>query len=344
MLEEKLRNFEPPVDGNPLVEMARGYQESLLLYQAFKTRVFDALADGPKNAETVAREIGGVPERVVLVLDALVALGLVEKRGYTYTNSEVAQTFLSSRSKFYQGDLLDLQLSPDRRRRWENVIDWLKGEEVERNEKPDEVFNPSFIRAMAQAALGHKGFKETILAIANHSSFQSAQRLLDLGGGHGLYAIALKQLKPELEAIVFDLPHVEQVTQEYSRQYNTEVVFVGGDFYKDELPAEQDIVLAFDILYTVPAQAEKVWTKVYRALKPGSYLFTKHWLLDDTRTRPKRAVLAALDWGHFYSLQEMKEILTNIGYQIEGSTPVGDSTLFIARKEGTDASGASSGL
>lgn len=343
MLEEKLLNFEPPVDGNPLVEMARGYQESLLLHQAFKTGVFDALADAPKNAETVARVIGSDPDRVILLLDAQAALGLIEKRGDTYINSEVAQTFLSSRSKFYQGDLLDLQLSPERCRQWERIADWLKGEEI-RCWNHRETFNPSFVRAMAQAALGHKGFKETILAIANHSCFQSAERLLDLGGGHGLYAIALKQLKPELEVIVFDLPQVEQVTQEYSRHYNAEVIFMAGDFHENELPAEQDIVLAFDIFY--PSQTEKVLRKVYRSLKPGGYLFTKHWFLDNSRTSPKRAALFALQMrlanpmSYVYSLQEMEEMLVKIGYQIECSTHVGDSasTLLTARKGGeTDA-------
>ncbi|RJX27398.1 MAG: methyltransferase domain-containing protein [Dethiobacter sp.] len=339
MLEERLLNFEPPAKGNPLVDMARGYQESLLLYQAFKAGIFETLADAPKNAETVAQEIGSVPERTCLLLDALVALGLVEKKGDTYITSEVAQTFLSSRSKFYQGDLLDLQLSPERRRHWERIIDWLKGEKVGRwNHR--ETFNPSFVRAMAQAALGHKGFKETILAIANHSCFQSARRFLDLGGGHGLYAIALKQLKPDLEAIVFDLPHVEQVTQGYSRQYNAEVIFMAGDFHENELPAEQDIVLAFDIFY--PSQTEKVLRKVYRALKPGGCLFTKHWFLDATRTRPKRAALFALHlklnnpMSHVYALKEMEEIFVKTGFQIEGSTPVGDSasTLLVARKGG----------
>ena len=32
--------------------------------------------------------------------------------------------------------------------------------------------------------------------------------MIDLGGGHGLYAIALAALNPALEAYVFDLPLV----------------------------------------------------------------------------------------------------------------------------------------
>jgi hypothetical protein len=240
MLQEKLISFQPEVKGNSMAEYARDYQESMIMYQAFKTGIFEVLDGSHKNAADVAQAIDCIPERTVFLLNALVAIGLLEKNDDLYTNSEEAQTFLVSGSKFYQGDMLELQLAPERRQQWEKLGDWLKEETsgIASRGKPDQVFNPSFVRAMAQGTLSNKGFSETISLIANHSSFQTARRLLDLGGGHGLYAIAFKQIKPELDAVVFDLPHVGQVTQEYSRQYGTNVGFHPGDFFKDELPAE----------------------------------------------------------------------------------------------------------
>lgn len=94
--------------------------------------------------------------------------------------------------------------------------------------------------------------------VAGHPAFEKAQRLLDLGGGHGLYAIALRRLKPTLVATVFDLPHVEAVTREYASRYRVPVDFYGGDFYSDELPGEQDIILAFDVFYGTPAKTKGV--------------------------------------------------------------------------------------
>jgi 2-polyprenyl-3-methyl-5-hydroxy-6-metoxy-1,4-benzoquinol methylase len=343
MLQEKLISFQPVVKGDSLAEFARGFQESMLMYQAFKTGIFEVLNGNQKTATDVAQAIDCIPEHTAFLLNALVALGLLEKNDDLYTNSEVAQTFLVSNSKFYQGDLLELQFAPKRRQQWENLGEWLKGENagIMRSDKPNEVFNPSFVKAMAQGALSNKGFDETISLIANHSSFRTARRLLDLGGGHGLYAIALKQIKPELESVVFDLPHVGQVTKEYSRQYGTTVGFHPGDFYKDELPAGQDIVLAFDVLYPVPTgKKEDVLVKINHALNPGGYLFLKQWFLDHTRTCPKRAAFFALTMrlansvSHVCTLQEGEEMLINAGFQIEGSSVIKDSasTLLIARK------------
>jgi SAM-dependent methyltransferase len=340
MLQEKLISFQPEVKGNSMAEYARDYQESMIMYQAFKTGIFEVLDGSHKNAADVAQAIDCIPERTVFLLNALVAIGLLEKNDDLYTNSEEAQTFLVSGSKFYQGDMLELQLAPERRQQWEKLGDWLKEETsgIASRGKPDQVFNPSFVRAMAQGTLSNKGFSETISLIANHSSFQTARRLLDLGGGHGLYAIAFKQIKPELDAVVFDLPHVGQVTQEYSRQYGTNVGFHPGDFFKDELPAEQDIVLAFDVLYPAPtANKNNVLTKIYHALNPGGYLFIKQWFLDTTRTSPKRVAIFALNMSlgshmsHICTLQEAEEILMSKGFQIEGSNIIGDSasTLLI---------------
>ncbi|MBC7325864.1 MAG: methyltransferase domain-containing protein, partial [Moorella sp. (in: Bacteria)] len=165
-----------------------------------------------------------------------------------------------------------MQLSPDRRRKWEQIGDWLRGEAIGQRGGHGEVFTPSFIRAMAQATLSHKGFEATVELVAGHPGFRAAKKLLDLGGGHGLYAIALKKLRPELEATIFDLPHAEEVTQEYARQYGAAVAFCAGDFYVDELPIDQDLILAFDVFYGPPARTKEVLGRIYRALRPGGYL------------------------------------------------------------------------
>ncbi len=335
-----LTDFKPPVSGEALAEMARCYQKSLLLEQTFKLGFFENLAAGFRSVAQLAEQTGARPERLVLLLDALVSVGLLEKNGGTYTNTVLAQTFLCSHSKFYQGDLLGLQLAPERRRQWERIGDWLKGETIRQPGSTGEVFNPSFVRAMAQATLSHKGFEATLELVAKHPGFEKAKKLLDLGGGHGLYAIALKRLRPELEATIFDLPHTEEVMQEYARQYGATVAFYAGDFYVDELPKDQDLILAFDVFYGPPAKTKEVLGRVYRSLRPGGYLFTKHWFLNDTRTQPERAAFFALmlalgnPAAHVCTCREMAEMLAEVGLAVEKLIPIGDaaSTMIIARK------------
>ncbi|RKO66592.1 ABC transporter substrate-binding protein [Desulfofundulus salinus] len=117
-----LTDFKPPVSGEALAEMARCYQKSLLLEQTFKLGIFENLAAG-RSVTQLAEQTGARPERLALVLDALVSVGLLEKNGDTYTNTVMTNTFLCLHSKFYQGDLLRLQLAPERRRQWERIGD-----------------------------------------------------------------------------------------------------------------------------------------------------------------------------------------------------------------------------
>lgn len=343
MFKKKLSEFQPETEGNFLLEMMRNYQQALVLYQTFKQGIFDLLDDTPQKAELLARESGYLPERLVFLLDALTSMGLVEKTGKSYALSPAARTYLSQNSPFYLGDLIELDLAPEKIQQWGTLGNWLKGETVgDKSHNPKAVFNPSFVRAMAQGVLTNKSFVETISLVANHSCFPSSRKLLDLGGGHGLFAIALKRLHPELDAVVFDLPHVEQVTRDYARRYTTEIGFHPGNFYEDNLPPGQDIILAFDILHPVPkSKKEEVFSRVHKALKPGGYLFYKLWFLNKDRTSPSRAAVFALscklktESSHVYTLEEAKEMLSKLGFQIEDAVAARDtdSTMLIARKK-----------
>jgi hypothetical protein len=49
MLQEKLISFQPEVKGNSMAEYARDYQESMIMYQAFKTGIFEVLDGSHKK-------------------------------------------------------------------------------------------------------------------------------------------------------------------------------------------------------------------------------------------------------------------------------------------------------
>lgn len=321
--------------------LSHNMQEAIIIYQAFTAGIFERLWEHGKRFDELAQE-GEDSERLVLLLDALAALGFINKQACYYSNSAFSLNYLCSNSSNYMGDLIQLQLSPERRQAWDKLGDWLKGETIMPNrfEQPTDAFNPSFIKAMAQSALTQKDFSTCVRIVSNHPRFNNCENLLDLGGGHGLYAIALKQLRPHLNAQVYDFPHVETVARNYARQYETELGFVAGNFHYDEIPGNQDIILAFDMLYPARHQVNKVLNKIYQALEPGGYLFTRHWLLDQSRTRPEKAALFALQSrlgnpdAHVPTYEEMKSMLVSLGFNIEAAHFINDSgsTMLVACK------------
>lgn len=342
MTSKEINPFQPQVDGKDLLGLIRGYQQAIFLYQAFTTGIFECLTTDLQTVAAIAARMGCHADRTALLLDALTALELAAKEGERYRITPLADTYLCRSSRFFLGDLMDMEFSERQGSTWSLMGSWLKGDAKEDGHHPEAVFQAPFIRAMAQGVLSDCSVVHTVELISRHPCFPGAQKLLDLGGGHGLFPIALQMKKPDLKITIFDLPQVEEVNREYARALGREVVFWPGNFYTDELPGDQDIILAFDILHPVaPAHKEQVFARVCRALRSGGYLFYKLWFLEESRTKPLRAALFALKCkvtnrdAHVYTCREATEMLEKIGFDVEDLLPVGDnsSTILVARKK-----------
>jgi hypothetical protein len=183
-----------------------------------------------------------VPELAVLsgtdttalgpVCQVLVSMDLLEQEGERYRNTQMASTFLDSASPFSQVHYL---------RKNETMIRdiWRRLPEVIRSGPvsfPAASFFPRIsLRAMADNALCGR-LQATIRPIIALPRFFRFRRMIDLGGGHGLYAIALTQCHPELHADVMDLPPVIPVLEEYISAYHAGRVHpMPGNFFVDPI-------------------------------------------------------------------------------------------------------------
>jgi SAM-dependent methyltransferase len=95
------------------------------------------------------------------------------------------------------------------------------------------------------------------------------RRLLDLGGGSGVVAIALARRWPDLSVTVLDIANVcdtgREIVASEPRHIAERIEFHPADFLDDELPREFDAVLECDVsVYT-----EQLFRRVGRALAPG---------------------------------------------------------------------------
>lgn len=71
--------------------------------------VFTALADGPQDSVSLAKELGLHPRSSRDFLDALVALGMLDRDHDLYSNTATTNAFLDRRKPSYIGGLLDMQ-------------------------------------------------------------------------------------------------------------------------------------------------------------------------------------------------------------------------------------------
>ncbi len=120
-------------------------------------------------------------------------------------------------------------------------------------------------------------------------------RVIDVGGGHGAYSIALARRYPNLEAVVFDLPPAVEVAEELiaRARLGGRVRTRAGDFKVDSLgTAEFDLALLFGVLVAEDeAEIRRLLGKTFSALKPGGTVAVREFFLEEDRTGPLDAVL-----------------------------------------------------
>lgn len=133
--------------------------------------------------------------------------------------------------------------------------------------------------------------QETVKTLRENIDFKEIKKLLDLGGGHGLYAIAFSKLDEEVQAFVFDLPSVTQKTKEFIKRYSaSNVNVIPGDFFKDDIGEAYDLIFSsFNPGGKVPA----LIPKIAEALNPGG-IFVNRQVSDD---KVKPNAFLELDWN-----------------------------------------------
>ncbi|HJH31189.1 MAG TPA: methyltransferase domain-containing protein [Methanosarcinaceae archaeon] len=344
----KMLEIDPKISSESLDGMIKGCERTRILFTALDFDLFDLL-DVSMTAEEISSRIETNAHMTGKFLNTLVAMKLLIKRDGRYANTELASTFLKKSSPFYQGHLLRLS---GKTRDWSKLNTILKADVSEEDNSRgndrnfEDVFDPGFILAMAEGSM-RGGLHRTVNEVSNLPEFKKARKLLDLGGGHGLYAIAFAQMNPDLDAVVFDLPHVTEVTKEFIDRYdmNERVGVFGGNFYEDEIKNEYeyDIIFASDALYCKPDVLAGVLNKIYVALDNGGSVMLKHWILDNDRTAPATSVHFDLmlslhgDRHHIYTENEYIELLQGAGFlnirTLDISSQTSPSVIIMGNKE-----------
>ncbi len=159
--------------------------------------------------------------------------------------------------------------------------------------------------------------------LARNCRLGGARLLLDVGGGTGIYSIALLQANPELRAIVWDRPEVLRVAREMAAEYGVSdrLECVSGDMFADEVPAGCDAMLLSNILHDwdVP-ECRTLLGRLAAALPADGRLMIHDVFLDDSLDGPLAvalysASLFSLTEGRAYSAAEYRAWLSEVGLE-----------------------------
>ncbi|GAC1404577.1 MAG: class I SAM-dependent methyltransferase [Pyrinomonadaceae bacterium] len=281
----------PPIE---LFDLATGYQRSKTLFALVEFELPTLLAARPLALPSIARALKLHPRATDRFLNACVALQLLERDGETFRNTKLADTFLVKNKTTYLGDQFlryDRASYPNwaeftgRLREWQPKA--MSDETPETEDQGGEALKAQHNLAVL---VGH--------ALARTYDFSKHQRLLDLGGGTGAMSIGICAVHKNLRATVFDLPQVadaarECITQSDSRE---RIEFASGDFKKDDLPHDFDVVLLANFLSVADEKENRsLLKKIHARLPANGAVILSGWILDDAHTSPLIPVLFCLE-------------------------------------------------
>lgn len=348
--ETTLVNLRLPSGIEVIDEVVEGYQAYQILVAGLDLGLFEFLGkEGPSNIDDIVEGIGINGMFARGLLNALVELGALSADSDRYSATDIARAFLMKSSVFYQGQRVR---SIGNGGRWDRLAESLTREQQEMKEFSS---GPSgaFIEALAEDAVTGE-LQAVSKAITAWEGFQEAREMLDLGGGHGLYAIALCQENPELHAVVFDKPQVLATTEQYIARYGMEgrVSVRGGDICSDDLGSGYDIVLVSHLLYKFRKELGPIFNRISDCMRPGGLLVSNHWfcapgcVAEESHTKELGRALHS--FGHpLCHVEDFERQLAENGFKVivtgEAPSLQGSTLLQLAVKEKPGPAIASTG-
>jgi hypothetical protein len=259
---------DPPEDPGPLYEKLdaaiRGLREFSLISAAIDLGIFDVCAT-PVTAQELAFRISSDVEMCGLLCETLVMEGLLTGKNGKYSDTAMTSTYLTTSSPYSQVYYIR-QLARMGEDLWTPLARIVHNGPMQYDK--ENFFREYSLPAMAENALSGR-LQAVIRAVISLPGFSRFRRVLDLGGGHGLYAIALGMQRPDIEAWVFDLPHVVTLAGNYLEQYRTENVhLIPGDFFKDSFGEGYDLIISSS---NPSGKSIELLPKISGALNEGGY-------------------------------------------------------------------------
>jgi hypothetical protein len=296
---KKTRRPAPPMP-DAILQLGLGFWGSKTLLSAIELGLFTELAKGPLDSETLRQRLGLHPRGARDFFDALVALGMLERRSGRYANTPETDLFLDRSKPSYVGGILEMANS-----RlylfWGSLTEGLRTGIPQSEAKTggnfyevlyrDPARLKNFLQAMTGLSMG------ACQAIAKKFPWKGYKTFADVGTAQGALPVQLALAHKHLSGIGFDLPVCGPIFEEYVRSFrlSDRLRFQAGSFLEDPLP-EADVLIMGHILHGESLDDKRALIqKVYRVLpKGGAYIIFEE-LIDDDRRKNALALLMSLN-------------------------------------------------
>jgi hypothetical protein len=295
------RAAKKPLTPEGIMQLGMGFWASRTFLSAIELGLFTELAKGSLDGAALKQRFNLHPRSAKDFLDALVALGMLRRKGAHYTNTAEANLFLDRNKPGYIGGMLEMaavRLYPF----WSSLTEALHTGKPQNEAKgggsglfetlyADPKRLRIFLEAMTGVSMG------PARAIARKFPWKKYKTLMDIGGAQGCASVQAALAHKHLTGGEFDLPPVGPIYEDYVKSFGLEqrLKFVPGDFFKDALPSA-DVLLMGHILHDWNLDEKLVLlSKAYRALPKGGALIVYDAIIDNERKKNAGGLLMSLN-------------------------------------------------
>ena len=319
---------EPPL----ISQLSRALWAVGAAQAAIRLELFTELHGKKLTSAKVANLLGSNHQYTKLLLNACVSIGLSEKVGDKYRNSNESDTYLVQGEPRYYGDLFTYWT--EQWPLWDKLDSGVRTgtplayEPEFESEGEEAAYWRHYMMAMHQ--WGASGQQDLLI---QNTDLTDKKKLLDVAGGSGVYTLALCREYPELEAVLFDqekaLPVAATLieTQGLSRR----ISLVAGNFLTDAFGTEYDVVLISGVLNLESREVCRlVCRKSYQSMVPGGLIIIQDDMIigpytETTACPALSSLMGAVMYGgegEAQSGDEMAEHLTEAGFTSPNQMPL----------------------
>src|SRR5262245_58782645 len=211
------------VTSDRIFQIGFRFWASKTLLTAIGMGLFTELAKKPLDSASVQQRFGLHPRSVADFLDALVALGMLSRKGKKYVNTPETEAFLDRAKPSYLGGMLEMC---NRRlyRFWDDLPQGLQTGMPQNEVKSgagnpfDEIYKePEGLRGFLSAMTGLS--TGTAIAIAKKFPWKKYRTFIDVGCAQGALPVQVALAHKHLQGAGYDLPVVEPVFKDYVRSF-----------------------------------------------------------------------------------------------------------------------------
>jgi demethylspheroidene O-methyltransferase len=273
-----------------LFDLTAGFVYSQILAACVRLDLFEVLRDSPRGLADLAATLNLPQEATLRLLRAAIALKLVATtRQGDFTLGPLGAALLGNpgvaglidHHALLYADLADPVALLRRRAPGALAGYWPYAASPEAAIVPAQVAAYSALMAASNGMIAD----QVLFAydIARH------RRLLDIGGGEGAFLREAAARAPKLDLMLFDLPAVAERAEQALAGAGLagRARAVGGDFFRDSLPAGADLITLLRVVHDHDDDAAMVLLRnARRALAPGGTLLLAEPMAETAGAEP----------------------------------------------------------